>query len=317
MSYGIELAAAAGGQAAGNFINEGMGIAFQGIKNKQQLKQARRLQDLGLEAEATRLQRNEALAMRMWENTGYGAQVDQLKRAGLNPGLLYGMGGSAGGSTAQAPASGGGASAGTAQASSGNLGMGIQLGLMEAQRKNIEADTAKKLAETAKTSGADTANVEQDTINKKAGEALTRVQTEIAQVQASVARQTILDQMKAIENAATKGTAEIVQLHNQNAITATTMEDQVLKIKAEAIGAVVENALKESHIEINKQEVITKATQLLQGWKQLTIEGQKVTIQAFTAEFQANHPGIMNVLGGAIQRLANGVAKPMEGLKIK
>ena len=34
--------------------------------------------------------------------------------------------------------------------------MGIQLGLMEAQKRNIEADTAKKEADAEKTAGADT-----------------------------------------------------------------------------------------------------------------------------------------------------------------
>ena len=35
---------ALGMQAAGNLVNEGMGLLTQGIKNKQQLKQAKKLQ---------------------------------------------------------------------------------------------------------------------------------------------------------------------------------------------------------------------------------------------------------------------------------
>ena len=38
----------------------------------------------------------------MWENTNYSAQVEQLKKAGLNPALLYGKGGGMGATTGSA-----------------------------------------------------------------------------------------------------------------------------------------------------------------------------------------------------------------------
>ena len=38
--------------------------------------------------------------------------------------------------------------------------MGLQLGIMDAQKRNIEADTAKKEADAKKTAGADTAYTE-------------------------------------------------------------------------------------------------------------------------------------------------------------
>lgn len=70
-----------------------------------------------------------------------------MEKAGLNPGLLYGMGGAGGGTT-------GGASA----MPSGQQGDKIfdmqqiaQLRLLEAQAKNIDADTANKQAGTGNT----------------------------------------------------------------------------------------------------------------------------------------------------------------------
>ena len=38
----------------------------------------------------------------------------------------------------------------------GGAGMGMQLGLMEAQKRNLEADAAKKEADAKKKAGADT-----------------------------------------------------------------------------------------------------------------------------------------------------------------
>ena len=101
----------------------------------------------------------------MFDYTGYQAQVAQMKAAGLNPALMYGSAG-AGGST-----QGGAGMAGSASAGSGSMGsapnapdtgltsgvgMGIQLGLMEAQKRALEADAAKKEADAKKTAGADT-----------------------------------------------------------------------------------------------------------------------------------------------------------------
>lgn len=102
----------------------------------------------------------------MWDYTNYENQVAHLEAAGLNPALLYGQGGGGG-----ATAAGGNAIAGSGQSAGGantsapqairsqiieGAGMGIQLGLMNAQKRNIEADTAKKEADATKTAGVDT-----------------------------------------------------------------------------------------------------------------------------------------------------------------
>lgn len=102
----------------------------------------------------------------MWDYTNYENQVAHLEAAGLNPALLYGQGGGGG-----ATAAGGNAIAGSGQSAGGantsapqairsqiieGAGMGIQLGLMNAQKRNLEADAAKKEADAAKTAGVDT-----------------------------------------------------------------------------------------------------------------------------------------------------------------
>lgn len=79
------------------------------------------------------------------------AQISMMKKAGLNPALMYGKGGS-GGVTASAPGQG---QVNSAQAASNysnttNMaaaGMGMQLELMKAQKENIEADTQTKIAD--------------------------------------------------------------------------------------------------------------------------------------------------------------------------
>lgn len=106
------------------------------------------------------------------------AEVNRLKAAGLNPSLMYGNGGSAGGSGATG--SGGGmASTGlgspqrrmnSAEIQSmrmNTMRQGLELGLLGAQKRNIDADTAVKEADATKTSGVDTQNTMADTMLKQ------------------------------------------------------------------------------------------------------------------------------------------------------
>lgn len=102
----------------------------------------------------------------MWDYTNYENQVAHLEAAGLNPALLYGQGGGGGATAAGGNAiagsgnSAGGANTSAPQAIKSQIiegaGMGIQLGLMNAQKRNLEADAAKKEADAAKTAGVDT-----------------------------------------------------------------------------------------------------------------------------------------------------------------
>lgn len=102
----------------------------------------------------------------MWNYTNYENQVAHMKAAGLNPALLYGNGGGGGATAAGGTAMPGQGTPGSAPGGAGpqaiksqiieGMGMGIQLGLMNAQKRNLEADAAKKEADATKTAGVDT-----------------------------------------------------------------------------------------------------------------------------------------------------------------
>lgn len=102
----------------------------------------------------------------MWNYSNYENQVAHMKTAGLNPALLYGNGGGGGATAAGGTAMPGQGTPGSAPGGAGpqaiksqiieGTGMGIQLGLMNAQKRNLEADAAKKEADAAKTAGVDT-----------------------------------------------------------------------------------------------------------------------------------------------------------------
>lgn len=158
----MQTAANAGQSAIGGIL----GFALGGLENKRQRKQQRKLNDIQFEAHRKFTEYDNAQQMKMWEATNYKAQMEQLRKAGLNPALIY-EGSGAGGTT---QASSGGEAA--VQASRGSetiqgMGMGLQMGMMKAQLDLMRAQTEKTKAEAAKTAGVDTANVAADTANKQ------------------------------------------------------------------------------------------------------------------------------------------------------
>lgn len=96
-------------------------------------------------------------AYEMWEKTNYAAQVEQMKKANLNPALMYGQAGAGGGTVSGAQGQG------TSQPSDRSIEMqyrgqemGLQLANLASQIKLNESQTNKNNAEANKTAGVDT-----------------------------------------------------------------------------------------------------------------------------------------------------------------
>lgn len=154
-----------GNDLAGGLLGPIMGLALQGHNDRRQLQQQEELQRLQIAGQKEMMDYGMMKQFEMWLKTNYSEQVNQLKKAGLNPALLYGKGGP-GGVTGNASGSvqGGGAPAGGREIMD-IMNMGLQKKLIdaqtkvaEAQAKNIEADTANKPLQGK--------NIEADTENK-------------------------------------------------------------------------------------------------------------------------------------------------------
>lgn len=117
----------------------------------------RKKKDQGMQIEGNKemAEFNRKQQMKLWEDTNYSAQMAQMKKAGLNPGLMYDAGGQGGVTQAQA----GNVDAPKGQEEETGLeavGMGIQAALAKAQAKNLEANTKKAEAEAKNIAGIDT-----------------------------------------------------------------------------------------------------------------------------------------------------------------
>jgi len=118
------------------------GAMYNEYGNQRQNRQQRDM--MGLQYGNQRKLNNQGhrLQMDMWNKTNYGAQVDHMKEAGLNPALMYGGAGQGGQTGSQ-----GGGSAGSGGAPKApvmdmsNMLMGKQADLLDAQKRKTDAET--------------------------------------------------------------------------------------------------------------------------------------------------------------------------------
>ena len=126
-----------GMMAAGQALDTIGGLAMQGVNDRRQLRQQQKLMQQQIKGQKEMGKFNQALALEMWDKTNYKAQVEQLKKAGLNVGLMYDGGGASG--TTQTPTgsvSGGNAPVGGGEVKGMGMQLGMQMALLKAQKEN-------------------------------------------------------------------------------------------------------------------------------------------------------------------------------------
>lgn len=281
----------------GKFIEQlGQGIATQGagaafglllggINDQRQLDQQQALQDMQIKGQMALTDYNTKKQYEMWQKTNYGPQVEQMKKAGLNPALMYGQAG-AGGSTgisagnvagAEAPKGGGEAQAG--------MGMMMQSQLLQAQIRNIDADTKVKL-EGLPNVGKTGANIDADTANKNLDASLKRIELMIS----DKTKEDKTDKIKAEANIAMQNS----RIATQNAtIKDHTAIAEINTINAKAVTAILENQMILSNIRLNDAEINKMAADIAQGWTKLQIEQQNADSNTRNAAEKAYENDIM------------------------
>lgn len=225
----------------------------------------------------------------MWDYTNYENQVKHLEAAGLNPALLYGQGGAGGASTSGGAVGNGQGTAGQApsggspQAIKSQLiegaGMGIQLGLMEAQKKAIEAKAKKDAADAEKTAGVDTQ--------------LAQSLIELNKTQGDLNNMTIEEVAAKAKLWGDKST-ESWQLARKLAAEADfaerTLDDSVKKVSYETQGSLISNIEALSRINLNEAEIRSLNENIAIAWynagtnrMNATTAADKVANELFTS----------------------------------
>lgn len=287
---------ALGQQLGSQTANGILGMAIGAYNDKRQLKQQSKLQELQLSGERAMMDYSMMKQLEMWKATNYGPQMDELKKAGLNPALLYGMGGGGGQSTGTPAGSVTGG-----QAPSGGreiqdlMGMGMNYELMKAQKENIEAQTENVKADTAnkpKTGAnieASTASLTQGVTESKARTALTEIQTSLQEVQYDIESSEINDMKAAIKYGMRKIWGEMNSAEAKGQVDQATVNDKIKIVHTEMIGAVLQNILTRAQttltnaqtdvakksLQVSDAQIKTWANQIMIAWDEHGINSQQ------------------------------------------
>lgn len=265
----------------------GLGLILGEYNDQRQLEQQKKLQDQQIEGQKEMSDYQQGQQFDMWNKTNYGAQKAHMEAAGLNPALMYGMGGSGGATTGSASGSGvGGANA--SQGGGGEIGMGIQMAMMEAQKRVLETQADKNAAEAEATKGVRTENVAADTANKGLQGAGLKIENQLKQVALSVANRTVEAQVMAVEEAANKLMHEANLAGTKQVINEETWKEQVSKIKQEAIGAFLSNTQTKEGIKLTQAQTNRIAVELEQKWKDLELTGRGQDMTESNVQKQVN-----------------------------
>src|SRR5579863_3272151 len=204
-SYAANLGAQVASAGIGSIVSEGIGLAFNETNDTNQLAQQGALDQQQLQYQEAMGDYNYQQQLAMWNATNYPAQVQQMEKAGLNPGLMYAKGGQ-GGTTGIQP--------GVVNAPQAPYGAQSQIAQMNTQQMAIAADTNLKTAQANKIKaetpgaaglqGAQTANLLQGVQNQQAQQQLTQMQTYAQQIQNDIQGQSADAQVAAIRNGAAK-----------------------------------------------------------------------------------------------------------------
>ena len=271
----------------GSALGIGIGQLVRGQQNRDQ----RRFMEIQMKNQMKLNEQGHQLQKDMWDYSNYGNQVEHMKNAGLNVGLMYGGAGASGTTGSQ---SGGSAQSGTpANQQVGAMGMGLQIQQTQAQNDLIKAQTAATKAQEIKT--------------KAESEKIGGVDTQLAQTQIDSNKIANSFNTENFDTAIEKAKAD---LENVNANTNKQVAEGNLSVIDGATRS-WENTSKilNTIASTNKMNEGVKQewAKVNQGWKDLElknkgldIQQQQANIQKFGAETQRNYPSLMNSAGSIV-----------------
>lgn len=194
-------------------------------QDRRQLEQQGKLNEINAKTAKEMADYEQDLKLKMWKDTNYTEQLKQADMAGVSKAAV--LGGSGTGTQGASVGSVGGGSAADAAATQNAktqmMGQGMQLAsqlaLMKAQKENIEADTANKVAGTENTG----------------------VVTETGKVDLATKKGT---QQAEIQKAKTEADTAIEEMwlkHNDRTVSDATIKQRVESATQELIGQIAKN----------------------------------------------------------------------------
>lgn len=255
------------GAAMGGLIGSAMGMISQSATNARNERVGKEMMGMQLENQKELNAYNNELAMDMWNKTNYGAQMEHMKKAGVNPALLYGMKGGGGVTT---NTQGGSASAGSIPNMPnplGGMGMAIQsaadVALKEAQTRNLDAQTEKTKGADTDVANATVTKLGQDAETGAAEEQFTKAKTAMQTMQNTEQLATQEERIQHVKTNAYIALEEMQIAKNERKISDATYNEQIKIVEQESIQALLKN-------ELTAEQTRAISQQLAQEWERLS-----------------------------------------------
>lgn len=312
---------AIGTGVADTAIGAGLGLLLEKHNDKRQYEQQKKLQELQSQEQRGMMDYSYNKQLQMWKDTNYSAQMEEMRKAGLNPSLMYGM---SGGGATTAGSGGGQVSGGTAPGGGGEI-MGImlqkaQLQLMAAQTEKTKAETKSTNVNTGITETYGAKKMEAEIDNTMSTAANTRAQTTWTEIKADIDRVRRSweekNQQLAYDNLEHNCDIAYEKLQQERV---QTYLDQATKDKAQeiinntALEGAVRIELGKSNIKVNDQQIAESSARITQRWRELGQADEKIAIETFKAEMEANYPGFNKVLGNQAQEFIENLWRSTKG----
>ena len=263
----------------GTALNQAMSDATQTQQWANQLK----LMEIQNRYNEQMAQRNQERNKDLWDYTNYENQKKHMKNAGLNPALMYGMGG--GGGVSASGAQGQGVTQPTDRSVEMGLkqqGLGLQLASIASQVELNKSQAEKNKAEADKIAGVDTDvqkatmdNIIAQTSNEKIKKGLIYADTRFKDAMEEITRSkvdevgwNIKNLMKSLEIA--DKNIEATGLDNE--LKSRTMEANVKQAEETLKNTMADTLVKFSQGKLNKIQAEAIAEQVKQGWSSIGIQ---------------------------------------------
>lgn len=288
-----------GQQAVGAAVSGIIGIGSDAIASGRQYRQQTKLMEKQVENQKALTDYNAARQLQMWKDTNYSAQMEELEKAGLNPALLYGMSGGGGATTGGGAPSAAGGSVSAQNSVVGAMGIGLQMGMMEAQKRVLETQADKNEAEANKTKGVDTQesiartdNLMQGLDNLRADFEIKRLQQTMMNIENYEKQASQGDRLDYIEYQTKTALRMLKTLNNEGKISDATIGEKIQIVQNEAIYGILKNELTKastdktlSDIDVNKQRIKESIQKLMIEWDSLSNENRKVQLQRIMTDY--------------------------------
>lgn len=285
----------------GTALNQAMSDATQTQQWANQLK----LMEIQNRYNEQMAQRNQERNKELWDYTNYENQKKHMKAAGLNPALMYGMGG--GGGVSSSGAQGQGVTQPTDRSIEMGIqrqGMGLQLANLASQVELNKSQANKNNAEAEKTKGIDTElqkasmeNIIAQTSNEKIKKGLIYADTRFKDAMEEFTRGKVEETgwnvknlMKSLELA--DKTIESTDLDNE--LKSRTMESNVKQAEETLKNTMADTIVKFSQEKVNNEEAKAISEKVKQGWSEIAID--MATKEQGWRQLEQNAEKIMNDL---------------------